>query len=36
VRVRAVRPEELASFGDMETLFQNLNAPADLEPPTDG
>jgi molybdopterin-guanine dinucleotide biosynthesis protein A len=36
VRVRPVRPEELASFGDTETLFQNLNAPADLERPTDG
>jgi molybdopterin-guanine dinucleotide biosynthesis protein A len=30
-RVREVRAEELASFGDPEDLFRNLNSPADLE-----
>jgi molybdopterin-guanine dinucleotide biosynthesis protein A len=31
LRVREVRPEELAPFGDPDDLFRNLNTPADLE-----
>jgi molybdopterin-guanine dinucleotide biosynthesis protein A len=31
MRVREVRAEELAAFGDPDDLFRNLNTPADLE-----
>jgi molybdopterin-guanine dinucleotide biosynthesis protein A len=31
VRVRELRPAELAAFGDPDDLFRNLNTPADLK-----
>jgi molybdopterin-guanine dinucleotide biosynthesis protein A len=33
VRVREVRPPELAAFGDPAALFHNVNTPADLPGP---